>query len=145
MLHSHTWMFRSGASQRTWSRQPPPETPILPISSHHTSGNSIDGTVAAQPPVEQQQQYQQYCLWQPSAGSNFDQAARQFLHHQHLTDTWLPYSTSGHHRSSPGDLVGTAAQACQELAVPSVSAAHARASTFTDRLRSDKVQSLCTF
>ena len=124
-----------------WSRPSPSETASLPVSSHSGSGQVTDHT-STQPPTEQQQQ-QQHCqhpvCWHASAGLPFNQATRQFLSHQHLTDLWLPHSRFSCHRPSPEDLVGIAAQACQELSVPSGSPARARFSTFTDRLRSSKV------
>ena len=139
-------MFRSGASQMRWSRPRPSETASLPVS-HSGSAHVTDHTPLTQPPTEQQQQQQQqqqqHCQhpvrWHSSAGLPFDQATRQFLSHQHLTDLWLPLSRSSCCRPSPEDLVGIAAQACQELSVPSGSPARARSSTFTDRLRSSKV------
>lgn len=140
-------MFRSRASQMKWSRQSPPETATLPVSTPHASGDVTDHTTTTQPLTPQQQQQQQHCqhsvLWHSSAGLPFDQATRQFLNHQHLTDLWLPLSRSSGRRPEPEDLVGVAAQACQELSVLPGSPARARLSTFTDRLRSNKVSSLC--
>lgn len=139
-------MFRSGASQLRWSTKPSSDSASLPVSFQHTSEGLTDDTVPNQPPIEQQQQYQHSGPWHSSAGLDFEQAAKQWLRQQHLTNVWLPHTSSASGpRPSPGDLVGAAAQACQELSVSSLSQAHARASTFTDRLRSNKVQSLCTF
>lgn len=128
-----------------WSRKSSADLISLPVSSQHTSEDLTDDTLPVQPPMEQQQQYQHSGLWHPSAGLDFDQAARHWLRQQQLTDTWLPNaSSSTWPRPSPGDLVGVAAQACQELSVSSLSQAHARASTFTDRLRANKVPPLVT-
>ena len=140
----YTCMFRSGASQMKWSTKLSADQISLPVSTQHTPEDLTDGTLPGQPAVEEQQQYQHSGLWHSSAGLDFDQATRQWLCQQDLTDVWLPHSSSSScARPSPGDLVGVAAQACQELSVSSLSQAHARASTFTDRLRSNKVQPLC--
>ena len=139
-------MFRSGASQMKWSTKGSADQISSPIPTQHTPEAYADSTLPGQPPVEAQQQYQHSGLWHSSAGLDFDQATRQWLCQQNLTDVWLPHtSSSSCPRPSPGDLVGVAAQACQELSVSSLLQAHARASTFTDRLRSNKVQSLCAF
>ncbi|KAL3162268.1 hypothetical protein ABBQ32_009960 [Trebouxia sp. C0010 RCD-2024] len=138
-------MFRSGAFQLRWSTKPSSDAASLPVSFQHTCEDFTDDTVPGQPPSEQQQQHQHSGPWHSSAGLDFEQAAKQWLHQQHLTDVWLPHtSSSSGPRPSPGDLVGAAAQACQELSVSSSSQAHARASTFTDRLRSNKGSFLCT-